>query len=173
MNEYVSEYQHAYRSKRSTTQWLYAMSERYEERIHIVGIDLSKASDCLDREKLMKILEDIGIMEDDLRMITFFLAETKLQVKLGQDKGETFDTTIGTPQGDALSSVLFLKNLEHIMRTRAINHNLLLQKEIVFAYAEYVNFATIDMDMNRTESHEGNEEYQRIEGCECAAWSIT
>jgi hypothetical protein len=41
------------------------MSERYEERIHIMGIDLSKAFDCLDREKLMRILEDIGLTEDE------------------------------------------------------------------------------------------------------------
>ena len=175
VNEYVSAYQHAYRSKRSTTesiwttQWLYAMSERYEERIHIMGIDLSKAFDCLDREKLMRILEDIVLTEDELRMITFLLAETKLQVKLGQDKGEIFDTTIGTPQGDALSPVLFLVYLEHIMRSHETKHNLMLQREIIFAYADDVNFATIDTDMNRTASHEGNEEYQRIEGCECAA----
>ena len=175
VNEYVSAYQHAYRSKRSTTesiwttQWLYAMSERYEERIHIMGIDLSKAFDCLDRERLMRILEDIGLTEDELRMITFLLAETKLQVKLGQDKGEIFDTTIGTPQGDALSPVLFLVYLEHIMRSHETKHNLMLQREIIFAYADDVNFATIDTDMNRTASHEGNEEYQRIEGCECAA----
>ena len=175
VNEYVSAYQHAYRSKRSTTesiwttQWLYAMSERYEERIHIMGIDLSKAFDCLDREKLMKILEEIGITEDELRMITFLLAETKLQVKIGQDKGETFDTTIGTPQGDALSPVLFLVYLEHIIRTHGTRHNLMLQREITFAYADDINFATIDTDMNRTELHEGNEKYQRIVGCECAA----
>jgi hypothetical protein len=54
------------------------MRERYEESIHIMGIDLSKAFDCLDRDKLMKILKDIGITEDELRMITFLLAETKL-----------------------------------------------------------------------------------------------
>ena len=175
VNEYVSLNQHAYRSKRSTTesiwttQWLYAMSERYEERIHLMGIDLSKAFDCLDREKLMRILEEIGITDDELRMITFLLAETKLQVKIGADKGEIFDTTIGTPQGDALSPVLFLVYLEHILRTNEANHNLMLQREITFAYADDVNFATIDADMRRTAMHNGLENAQRIEGCQCAA----
>ena len=89
VNEYVSVNQDAYRSRRSTTaliwtsQWLYATSERCEERIHLMGIDLSKAFDCLDREILMRILENIGITEDDLRIITFLLAETRLQVKIG------------------------------------------------------------------------------------------
>jgi hypothetical protein len=118
------------------------MSERYEERIYIMGIDLLKAFDCLDREKVMKILKDIGIKEDELRMITFLLAETALQVKIGQAKGETFNTTIGTPQGDALSPVLFLVYLEHIMRSHETKHNLTLQREIIFAYADDVNFTT-------------------------------
>jgi len=174
VNEFVSEYQHAYRSKRSTTEsiwtthWLYAMCERYEERIHLMGIDLSKAFDCLDREKLMRILEDIGLTEDELRMITFLLSETTMQVKIGPDKGNKFNTTIGTPQGDALSPVLFLVYLEHIMRTHVSNHNLMLQREVIFAYADDVNFATIDADMNRTELHDGQGVNQRIEGCQCA-----
>ena len=133
-----------------------------------MGIDLSKAFDCLDREILMRILENIGITEDDLRIITFLLAETKLQVKIGQDKGETFSTTIGTPQGDALSPVLFLVYLEHIMRTHE-NRNLMLQREITFAYADDVNFATIDSDLTRTGLHEGQTINQRIVGCQCAA----
>ena len=102
----------------------------------------------------MSILENTGITDDDLRIITFLLAETKLQVKIGQDKGETFSTTIVTPQGDALSPVLFLVYLEHIMRTHE-NRNLMLQREITFAYADDVNFATIDSDLTRTGLHEG------------------
>ena len=116
----------------------------------------------------MRILENIGITEDDLRIITFLLAETRLQVKIGQDKGETFSTTIGTPQGDALSPVLFLVYLEHIMRTHE-NRNLMLQREITFAYADDVNFATIDSDLTRSGLHEGQTNNQRIVGCQCAA----
>jgi len=58
------------------------MSERYEERIHIKGIDLSKAFDCLDRETLMKILEDIGITEDELRMIVIVIVIAIVQVQV-------------------------------------------------------------------------------------------
>jgi hypothetical protein len=45
----------------------------------------------------------------------------------------------------------------------------MLQREIIFAYADDVNFSTIDTDVNRTELHEGNEDDQRIAGCKCAA----
>jgi len=82
-------------------------------------------------------------------------------VEIGQDKGETFSTTIGTPQGDALSPVLFLVYLEHIMRTHE-NRNLMLQREITFAYADDVNFATIDSDLTCTGLHEGQTNNTRM-----------
>ena len=38
-------------------------------------------------------------------------------MKIGNSIGEMFETSIGTPQGDTLSPILFLIYLEHIMRT--------------------------------------------------------
>ena len=46
--------------------------------------------------------------EDEIQIITFLLSETKLQIKIGQEIGEKLSTTIGTPQGDELSPILFL-----------------------------------------------------------------
>lgn len=175
VDEYLSLSQHAYRAKRSTTesvwttQWLHAMSERYQERIHISGIDLSKAFDCLDRKKLIDILIQYNLCtEDEIRMITYLLAETKIQIKIGQDIGEKFSTTIGTPQGDALSPILFLIYMEHIMRTFP-TREYMTAREITFAYADDINFAYIDTDMNRTARHRDEELFRVQEGCECAA----
>ena len=46
--------------------------------------------------------------EDDIRIIIFLLAETTRRVKVNGKLGEIFQTLIGTPQGDALSCVLFI-----------------------------------------------------------------
>ena len=81
-------------------------------------IDLSKAFDCLDRTKLIEIIEEHGLAnEDKLRLITFLLSETTMRIKVDGMLGACFKTIIGTPQGDALSPILFLIYLEHILRT--------------------------------------------------------
>jgi hypothetical protein len=71
-----------------TAQWLSATSEKYAERIHIMGIDLSKAFDYIDRSILMQILEENKIAtEDELRLIQYLISETKLQMKIGKTYG--------------------------------------------------------------------------------------
>jgi hypothetical protein len=60
---YVSISQLGYLPGRSTTeavwtlQFIRAAVERYQERCWILGLDLSKAFDCLDREELLRIFE--------------------------------------------------------------------------------------------------------------------
>jgi exonuclease III len=172
---YLSLSQHAYRANRSTTevsmtaQWLRATSERYAQRIHIMGIDLSKAFDCIDRKILLDIMErnEIGD-EDDLRLVQFLISETKLQAKIGKTFGEKFDTIIGTPQGDALSPLLFLIYLEDIMRTAPTNH-LLNIRDVTYLYADDVNYATTDEDEYRNEEHNEQQQYTPIAECLCAA----
>ena len=56
------------------------------------------------------------LQDDELRMIRVLLADTHLQVRLGTGQPESFATTIGTPQGDSLSPVLFVVYLEAALR---------------------------------------------------------
>lgn len=120
---YVSISQLGYLAGRSTTeavwtmQWIKASVEKYQERCWVLGLDLSKAFDCLDREELLRIFEaEVGATQDEMRMLRVLLANTSLRARIGKDIGEIFATTIGTPQGDALSPLLFLVYLECIMR---------------------------------------------------------
>jgi len=173
--EFLSLGQHAYRARRSTTevvmtaQWLRATSERYAERIHIMGIDLSKAFDCIDRKILMETMEQHEIAtEDELRLIQFLISETQLQVKIGNTFGEKFSTIIGTPQGDALSPLLFLIYLEIILRTSNINNHT-TGRDLIYAYADDVNFAFSEQGTERTYQHTEQNVYTPIEGCQCAA----
>ena len=94
------------------------MVERYGERVSFLGLDLSKAFDSLHRGKLMDILREHKLATaDELRMIQFLLSKTTLRGKINGELGRVFETHIGTPQGDALSPILFLIYLEHIWRT--------------------------------------------------------
>jgi Reverse transcriptase (RNA-dependent DNA polymerase) len=175
VDEYLHEGQHGFRRKRSSgevvwaTQWINSMAERYGERIHMTSIDLSKAFDCLNRNKLLEILEAYELAtEDELRMITFLLSETTLCVKVNNEIGPDFKTSIGTPQGDALSPILFIVYLEHILREHRNNHPQENQ-EFEIAYADDVNFFYIDKDIHRRTQHNDSEMYAVKDGCKCAS----
>ena len=85
--------------------------------IYILGLDMSRAFDTIDRAQLMSILRnEVRLEEDDLRMCQSLLADTNLKVKLGQALSDPFTTTIGTPQGDGLSPILFAIYLENALR---------------------------------------------------------
>jgi hypothetical protein len=134
-----------------------------------MALDLSKAFDNLDRGTMIQILEENSLAgEDELRIISYLLSETTLRVKVGKNISETFKTTIGTPQGDALSPVLFLIYLEHILR-RHRRRNLLSANEYEMSYADDIHFATKDADLNRAIQHRRDRDYTYRPGCQCAA----
>jgi hypothetical protein len=147
VDEFLSPSQHAYREGRSTAeavwavQWVRAAAEVYTEKCRVLGTDLSKALDCLQRDKLLDILEHRGIAsESDRKLVRFLLTETTLKVRVGSTVGEAFATTVGTPQGDALSPVLFLVYLEEIMRTYQRTDILAGEANaVVITYADDVN----------------------------------
>ena len=56
------------------------------------------------------------IHKDELQMVTFLLRDTKLQIKMSDIEPTTFNTNIGSPQGDGLSEVLFNIYFENTLR---------------------------------------------------------
>ena len=69
-------------------------------------LDMSKAFDTVDKGKLFKILKEI-LNDDELHLMKVLIQDVKLQVRIGNQSGDTFNTNIGVPQGDCLSPVLF------------------------------------------------------------------
>ena len=80
-------------------RWMAAKSQRYQEAIEILGIDMSRAFDTIKRDRLMHILETF-LDDSELRMICLLLADTTLEPWLIKGSCAAFNTTIGTPQGD-------------------------------------------------------------------------
>ena len=78
---------------------------------HKMGIDMSKAFDTIKRSKILDALSEAGCNEDDLRLVRILLAGTKLKVRVNSTYSAEFETTIGSPQGDSLSTVLFTCHL--------------------------------------------------------------
>ncbi|XP_038044093.1 uncharacterized protein LOC119718757 [Patiria miniata] len=72
-----------------------------------MGIDLSQALDTIKRKHILDVLLQAGCNEDELRLARSLLAGTKLRVCVQNKLSDSFQTSIGSPQGDSLSPVLF------------------------------------------------------------------
>ena len=119
--EYLSPSQSGFRRGRSTAdvlfgyRWLCAKAQRQRVSIEFLGIDLSRAFDTIRRDKLIDTLKTF-IGESELRMIRLLLADTSLEPRLSTGDCHAFATSIGAPQGDSLSPVLFTVYLEVALR---------------------------------------------------------
>ncbi|GFS10187.1 group II intron reverse transcriptase/maturase [Elysia marginata] len=111
---------------------------------------MSAAFDTINRETLLKILEDI-VNEDEHRIIRFLLSNTIIDTKIiGATVKKPFFSNIGTPQGDSLSPVLFTIYLEHALKAVLPNPSTPLEKVLPreIAYADDVDFVAFqDIDI--------------------------
>ena len=85
VENFVPPSQSAFRRYRSTAdvvwckRWLTSIIERKKKEIHILGIDLSRAFDTVNRNKLLQVITEL-VDEDAVRMIRLLLANTTLSV---------------------------------------------------------------------------------------------
>ena len=106
-----------------TYRWLTATVQRYKLRFQLLGLDLSKAFDCVDRSTLLTALQKI-LSDSEYRMVRVLLSSTKLQARIKGIRGQWFNTTTGIPQGDSLSPLLFTFYLELAFRHYKSQHNI-------------------------------------------------
>lgn len=115
-NDFIPRSQSAFRKGHSTADIFFAkrlltgMVLNKDLNISILGIDLSRAFDTIDRKTLLEIIRPQETVEggDDLsRLVHILLLNTAFKVRISGKRGIEFQTTIGSPQGDSLSPVLF------------------------------------------------------------------
>ena len=139
IEQYLSPSQSGFRRHRSTGdivwahRWLKARTQKYKEEFSILGIDMSSAFDTICRTKLITTLNSF-LDKDHIRLIRTLLANTTLTFTSGQECA-TIRTTLGTPQGDSLSPILFTVYLETALRD--LRHKLpttaRLTRELIYA----------------------------------------
>ena len=135
--------QSGFRPNRSTSdavwahKWLIATAQKYQIEINILGLDLSSAFDTINRKVLLAETKEV-FTKDHWRMIEKLLENTTLQAKLENQLSKPFKTTIGSPQGDSLSPIIFTVYLECALRQlrpkikRPISDKL-LPPEVIYA----------------------------------------
>ena len=73
----------------------------------VAFIDFSKAYDRIDRGKLWKSLETVGVSSKFLSFLQSLYAGTSCRVKVGDRQSEVLNVNVGLHQGCVLSQVLF------------------------------------------------------------------
>ena len=102
----------------------------------ITSIDISATFDIIQRNLLIETCSKF-LPADDITLLTYLLSNTTLTIKTCNSKSNLFETTIGAPQGDSLSPILFCIYLKEAISRLP---DQLGGKELI--YADDVDFVT-------------------------------
>ena len=111
------------RDKIANISWIIKKSREFQKNIYFCFIDFAKGFDCVDHNKLWKILKEIGIPDH----LTCFLrnaemyADQEATVRTGHGTTDWFQIRKGVHQGCILSPCLFNLYAEYIMRNAGLD----------------------------------------------------
>ena len=88
--------------------------------MHFYFIDYAKAFDCVDHNKLWKILQEMGIPDHLTRLLRNLCAGQEATVRTGHGITDWFQIGKGVCQGCILSHCLFNLYAEYIMRNAGL-----------------------------------------------------
>ena len=90
--------------------------ESSKKNIYLCFIDYAKAFDCVDHNKLWKILKEMGIPDHLTCLLRILYAGQEATVRTGHGTTDWFQVRKGVRQGCILSPCLFNLYAEYIMR---------------------------------------------------------
>ena len=94
--------------------------KRVPENIYFCFIDYAKAFDCVDHNKLWKILKEMGIPDHLTCLLRNLYVGQEATVRTGHVTTEWFQIGKGVRQGCILSACLFNLHAEYIMRNAGL-----------------------------------------------------
>ena len=96
--------------------WIMEKAREFQKNIYFCFIDYAKAFDCVNCNKLWKIIQEIGIPDHLTCHLRNLYAGQEATVRTGHGTTDWFQIGKGIRQGCILSSCLFNLNAECIMR---------------------------------------------------------
>jgi len=106
--------QFGFRARRSTVQAAAAAEHDWKKaKLHsllcgALFFDLSAAFDCISAEILTEKMRIYGVSTNATRLVSSYLTDRKQRVDYGGANSNVADMTVGSPQGSAISPLLFL-----------------------------------------------------------------
>jgi len=96
--------------------WIIEKARAFQKNIYFCFIDYIKAFDCVDHNKLWKILTEMGIPDHLTCLLRNLYAGQEATVRTGHGTTDWFQIGKGVRQGCILSPCLFNLHAENIMR---------------------------------------------------------
>ena len=126
VNHELPDVQAAFRKGRGTRdqianiRWIIKKAREFQKNIYFYFIDYTKAFDCVDRDKLWKILKEMGIPDHLTCLLRNLYAGQEAIVRTGHGTTDWFQTGKGVYQGCTLSPCLFNLYAEYIIRNTGL-----------------------------------------------------
>ena len=131
--------------------WIIEKTREFQENIYICFIDYTKAFDCVDHNKLWKILKEMGIPDHLTCLLRNLYAGQEATIRTGCGKMDWFQIGKRVCQGCILSPCLFNLYAEYIMRNAGLEE---AQAGIKIAGRNINNFRYADDTTLMSESEE-------------------
>ena len=108
------------RDQIANIRWIIEKTREFQKNICFCFIDYAKAFDCLDHNKLWKILKEMGIPDHLTCLLRNLYAGQEATVRTGHGRIDWFQIAKGVRQGCILSPCLFNFYAEYIMRNAGL-----------------------------------------------------
>ena len=95
-------------------------AREFQKNIYFCFIDYAKAFDCVDHNKLWKILKEMGIPDHPICLLRNLYAGQEATIRTGHRTTDWFQTGKGVHQGCILSHCLFNLYAEYIIRNAGL-----------------------------------------------------
>uniref|UniRef100_A0A8B9X9D1 Reverse transcriptase domain-containing protein n=1 Tax=Bos mutus grunniens TaxID=30521 RepID=A0A8B9X9D1_BOSMU len=100
--------------------WIMEKAREFQKSIYFCFIDYAKAFECVDHNKLWKILKEMGIPDHLICLLRNLYAGHEATVRTGHGTTDWFQIGKGVRQGCILSPCLFNFYAEYIMRNAGL-----------------------------------------------------
>ena len=101
--------------------WIIKKTREFQKNIYFCFIDYAKAFDCVDHNKLWKIMKEMGIPDHLTRLLRNLYAGQEATVRTGHGTTDCFQIGKGVRQGCILSPCLLNLYAEYIMRNAGLD----------------------------------------------------
>ena len=101
--------------------WIIQKAREFQKNIYFCFIDYAKAFDCVNHNKLWKILKEMGIPDHLTCLLRNLYAGQEATVRTGHETTDWFQIRKGVHQGCILSPCLFNLYVEYIMRNAGLD----------------------------------------------------
>ena len=122
MNRELPDVQAGFRKGRGTRDqianihWIMEKAREFQKNIYFCFIDYAKGFDCVDHNKLWKILQEMGIPDHLTCLLRNLYASQEATVRTGHGTADWFQIGKGVRQGCILSPCLFNLHAKYIRR---------------------------------------------------------